>query len=332
MSKGAPQQPSATQIASAQSAANIDAIRESARINSLNQYGPEGSTTYQKDSRGLPVSQTVTLNPQNQAFHDLSGRLRNQLGGKAEELAGYLPNTPFEGLGEGAGDRVANALYQRKLGMIQPELDRAQNNTNVMLSERGIPMGSEIWRGEQDRLGRQKADTLAGLSQDAVLAGGNEENRQLSNALTLRNQPFNEVSAFMQGSPAMNQPGFQNTPAYNMQAPNIAGLMQDQYKNQQGQYNSQMQGLFGLGQAALQFGMPAMMGLSDRRMKTDIKKVGTLDNGVPVYTFRYSSAPRGPTYMGVMADELQKVKPEAVFAFNGLGGQNLLMVDYAQVV
>lgn len=67
-------------------------------------------------------------------------------------------------------------------------------------------------------------------------------------------------------------------------------------------------------------GFDAMMGLaaggmrlwgaSDRRLKTDIVRVGTLDTGLPVYTFRYKAG--GPTLMGVMADEVEQLLPGAV--------------------
>lgn len=59
-------------------------------------------------------------------------------------------------------------------------------------------------------------------------------------------------------------------------------------------------------------GMAARGMMSDRRVKDNIRRVGTLDNGLPVYTFTYKDDPRGTTVMGVMADEVEKVVPEAV--------------------
>lgn len=50
---------------------------------------------------------------------------------------------------------------------------------------------------------------------------------------------------------------------------------------------------------------------SDRRLKTDIHLIGKLDSGLNVYTFRYSAS-SATVHMGVMADEVQKVIPEAV--------------------
>ncbi len=50
---------------------------------------------------------------------------------------------------------------------------------------------------------------------------------------------------------------------------------------------------------------------SDRRLKTDIKRVGTLDNGLPVYLYRYKDG-GDLLHLGLMADDVEKVHPEAV--------------------
>lgn len=55
---------------------------------------------------------------------------------------------------------------------------------------------------------------------------------------------------------------------------------------------------------------------SDRRLKTDIHLVGKLVSGLNVYTFRYSEAP-SVVHMGVMADEVEKVIPQAVSTDEG---------------
>ncbi len=58
-------------------------------------------------------------------------------------------------------------------------------------------------------------------------------------------------------------------------------------------------------------GLGALAGYySDRRLKTDITRVGTLDSGLPVYRYRY----KGDFHyqIGVMADEVREVRPNAV--------------------
>lgn len=49
---------------------------------------------------------------------------------------------------------------------------------------------------------------------------------------------------------------------------------------------------------------------SDRRLKTDIEKLGEREDGLGVYAFRYLWSPA--RFIGVMAQEVLKVKPEAV--------------------
>lgn len=49
---------------------------------------------------------------------------------------------------------------------------------------------------------------------------------------------------------------------------------------------------------------------SDRRLKKDIRRVGELSNGIPLYLFRYIW--NDELQLGVMADEVEKVLPHAV--------------------
>lgn len=66
--------------------------------------------------------------------------------------------------------------------------------------------------------------------------------------------------------------------------------------------------------------------LSDRRLKTDIERVGTLDNDTPVYKFRYVFG--GPPQLGVMAQDVEEENPEAVYTlWNGAK-----LVDYDRAV
>jgi hypothetical protein len=72
------------------------------------------------------------------------------------------------------------------------------------------------------------------------------------------------------------------------------------------------------GQGAQNVANTAMLAyaLSDRRAKEDITQVGTLDNGLPVYTFKYKG---GDTmHMGVMAQDVEKVNPDAVLEIGGI--------------
>jgi len=65
------------------------------------------------------------------------------------------------------------------------------------------------------------------------------------------------------------------------------------------------------GQGASMQGLMSMFSASDRRLKTEIKRVGRGVNGLNVYRFKYKSD-ASKTYEGYMADEVQAVDPEHV--------------------
>ena len=68
--------------------------------------------------------------------------------------------------------------------------------------------------------------------------------------------------------------------------------------------------------------MAAPLAASDRRLKTDIRRVGKTDGGLPLYAYRYKAG--GPHQLGVMAQDVAKVRPDAV---GDIGG-GFLGVDY----
>lgn len=62
--------------------------------------------------------------------------------------------------------------------------------------------------------------------------------------------------------------------------------------------------------------------VSDERLKTDIVRVGTADNGLPLYHFRYIG--QDQLYEGVMAQDVLSHTPEAVAQI----GSGYLGVNY----
>ena len=76
----------------------------------------------------------------------------------------------------------------------------------------------------------------------------------------------------------------------------------------------------GLGTSLAGLGMM----FSDARLKCDIRHIGALPSGLPVYRFRYVWG--GPEHVGVMAQEAQALFPEAVIEVGGW-----LAVDYGRI-
>jgi hypothetical protein len=137
----------------------------------------------------------------------------------------------------------------------------------------------------------------------------------------LRNQPISEINQLMRGS-APTMPQFQGWSGPTVANTDVSGnfyrsaaLEQQNYLAQQQQQNAMMGGLFGLG--------GAFAGLfSDRRLKDNIKKVGKLDNGLDVYSYTMNGVPQ----IGLIAQEVEKVKPEAV---GEIGGFKTVRYDLA---
>jgi Chaperone of endosialidase len=65
--------------------------------------------------------------------------------------------------------------------------------------------------------------------------------------------------------------------------------------------------------------------VSDRRLKRDIIQVGRLDNGLVLYRYRYKWSDQ--VYVGVMAQEVELVRPDAIVR----GADGYLRVDYSRL-
>lgn len=57
---------------------------------------------------------------------------------------------------------------------------------------------------------------------------------------------------------------------------------------------------------------------SDERVKHDIKPVGKTFDGMPIYTFKYNGDESGRTHMGLMAQDVEQEKPDAVGSYEGV--------------
>jgi hypothetical protein len=71
-------------------------------------------------------------------------------------------------------------------------------------------------------------------------------------------------------------------------------------------------------------GAVAMVAMSDRRLKKNAQRIGTTVKGVPMYRFQYIGS--DDIYIGPMADEVERIIPNAV---RDVGGYKA--VDYSQI-
>ena len=157
----------------------------------------------------------------------------------------------------------------------------------------------------------QAALQSQGFNQSQSQANFQNAQRQaaLQEQLALRQLPLNEVAAIMGGA-QVQLPQFQSyqgaevgaAPVFNAQQA-AGNFAQGSYGNQVSAYNAKM-GMYG--QIAGAAGMAA--GKSDRRLKSNIVRVGTHPLGIGIYEYDIFDRRE----RGVMADEVEQVKPEAV--------------------
>lgn len=352
-SSSPPPAPDPKVVAAAQTATNKETAYWNALLNNVNQSTPYGSITYTDSSNGkydpkkVPqISSTITLSPEQQAIYDATTKSDIELANLGADQLGRIRDsvaTPYSysGLGDAPTAQSVEQLSQRGqdaiMARLNPQFGYDEEAMRTRLINQGIGQNSEAYRREMERFDQAKNDARM----QAILQGANYGGSLQDQALTRRNQaiqeystqrnaPLNEYTAMTSGSQVQN-PQFQSA-NYNGAAPaDYAGLVNQQYQSQLGNYNSQvasnnstMSSLFGLGGSVL--GATAGTGLagsagwlamlSDRKVKTNIVKVGE-KNGLNIYQFSYkdgisNSLDTSKTYEGVMADEVKEIMPDAV--------------------
>lgn len=297
------------------------------RTRLLNSGITEGSEAWNRSYQQMNQAQNDSRQQSILNAENLTGQAINQ--------TGALRQIPINELAQ------ASSIYGNLTNQSGATQGQAITSRQVPLQEAGQvaalygAQGQEASRAAA-QAAQSRAIPLNEAQQIASLgtAQGNQSNQALQQALALRTQPLNEAAALLNGS-AVQSPVLQNSPQVNVAPTDYLGAVGQNYQGQLANYNSQMQqqnasmgGLFGLagtvGGAALKYGPQLATLFSDRRLKTDIQRVGKTDAGLPVYTYKYKAG--GPTQMGVMAQDVQKKSPDAV---HNIGG--MLAVDYGMV-
>lgn len=304
-------------------------------LNQTDQVGPDGSLKYDQtgtqsfvgaDGQTYTVPKftaTTTLSPAQQALYDLQARTRTnvgQIGLDASTRIGHILGTDFK-----IDPAVEDKLTALAASRVDPMYARNEEALRTRLKNSGINPGSEAWNSEFDQFNKAKNDAYSSL----YLAG---RGQAMNEALTERSLPINEVSALMSGS-QVSQPNFMSTPTTGVAGVDYGGLVNNNYNAQMSAYNAKvgangaaMGGMFGaagtLGAAAMKYG-PALLAASDRRLKSDVVRVGTTEGGVPIYDYTIF----GERHRGVMADELEELMPEAVITHPS----GFKMVDYSRL-
>lgn len=301
-----PKPPDPYQTAQAQAGMNRDTATTQQLLNMTNQVGPDGSLTYAQtgtnsfvgaDGKTVTLPQytaTTTLSPQQQAIKAQSDKASLNLGTLAAEQSGKLQqylNDPFKFDNQDAEKWAYDLASPRILGQQKQNEDQLRTT----LAGKGIREGSAAWNAEMARLTNANTDQLNQLA----LTG---RQQAYTEALQNRNQPINEITALMSGS-QVSMPQQVQTPQTGVGGVDYTGLVNQKYQADVQASQAKMGGLFGLLSAPFQ-----MFKFSDRRLKDNVKRVGTLLNGLSVYLYEIG----GKLELGLMADEVEAANPAAV--------------------
>lgn len=238
--------------------------------------------------------------------------------------------------------------YAQALGTAGFANDAQEQRFGQMATEAGFENQTQAQRYAQElSRGQFGNDAQAqGFSQDGAVAQfGNQSQAQrygqllseanLSNTARqqemqeqafMRSLPLNEFSALRSGT-QITQPSFTGVDPVAMAGTNVGEYINQNFQAQQNQYNAQMQARNNFTSGLFSLGGSAALAASDVRVKRDIERIGTTPGGLGVYEFRYlNDNDDAPLRTGVMAQEVMKVRPDAVVDIGGV-----LHVDYAKV-
>jgi hypothetical protein len=346
-----------------QGVANLESARATAKLSNPNMYTPYGSQTVQYEGDVPTVTQTLSpesqkiLEAQNTTKLGLSNLAQTGIG-----QAGQILNTPFAFGGPNvqtsldtsqiakmpvnAGTTGQEAIMSR----LEPSLQRNRVSTETQLVNQGLRPGTEAYDNAIKVLGQQENDARTqavlqgiGLDTGANTQGFNQQlqsgqfantaqQQNLSQDILKRQLPINEITALMNGSQIAN-PQFGAYQGANVAPAPIANATaqtgaynQNIYNQQVGSANANTAGLYSLGGAGLQaYGAmnAAPMMFSDRRLKSNIKRIGTHKLGIGIYEYDIM----GKHEIGVMAQEVEQVMPEAI----GRHQTGYMMVDYGRI-
>lgn len=212
-SPSAPAAPDPSALAGAQSAANEETARLSAKLNRPDTYTPFGSVLYQDlgDDR-WQVNQT--LSPGMQGLLDQQIDIGSGVNDAALARVNSLDNTPFnlDGIGDyqsgvssdglldlptadsldAYAQSAEDAAYQKFASRFDPQVDRDRAAIENRLANQGITAGSDAYSDEMNRFDQGVSDAREQAIYGSVNQGAALRSSLLADALTGRQQGLSE--------------------------------------------------------------------------------------------------------------------------------------------
>ena len=253
------------------------------------------------------------------------------------QLETKLANQGFT-QGSEAYNRALNELNQRqsqeRFNALDQSGNEAQRLFNMQMQSQNTGYNQNLGSAQfqNQALGQASALDMArmnamnsatqqqqGMNQTYANFQNQLRQQAIAEEMQRRGMSLNEMNALLSGQQVNlpQMPSFQS--AGRAETPNILGATQMGYDAQLGAVNAQNAAFGNLLGAGAQLGSAAFM-FSDRRLKSNIKRVDTHAIGVGIYDYTMMGMPQ----RGVIAQEVQQVRPDLVKRH----ANGFLMVDY----
>ena len=320
----APPPPDYTGAAQATAAGNLEAARATAAANRTNQITPYGSLIYTANPGTDPYGNTLytatqTLAPAQQDILNATNTLNQGLMNTANTGLNYA-NTVLSQPGINtsllpqAGINPGQSYQDAIMSRLGPQIDRENAALEQQLANRGIAAGTDAYNQAKQLQAQKQNDLLNSATVQGINTGLAANQQGFQQAAYNQMQPINVINALRTGSQVQN-PQFASTPMQAQTAgPDLLGAANASYQNQLAAYNAQQAASGGFMGGLMSLGGAAISKYSDIRLKKNIKKIGTLRKGINIYSYNYIDYKDLPKskQIGVMAQEVEKVIPEAV--------------------
>jgi len=254
----APQPTDPKETSAAQTGTNVSTAIANAMMGNVNQITPDGTLNYNQTGTyqwkdpytgktyDIPTfTATQTLSPEQKAIKDQTDAAKLNAGTAVNALSSQLPDifsTPLD-LSSGNIEQYINSHFDDDFNKTW---DQNYTNLESTLANKGIRMGSDAYTKALADFSDQRSNAHDNLY-------GNNWDRAVTDYLTERNQPLNELSALLSGS-QITPPNYAGSAQSNIPTTDVAGLINQNYQDKLQQWQQQQESMGGLFGGLLKLG------------------------------------------------------------------------------
>lgn len=159
-------------------------IRQSADVNRTNTSGTYGSSSWSIDPSTGQYTQSVDLDPSQQRQLDtrnnIAESMLGQVGGDVKGLGGAFNYSD-------SVSPTARASFDNTVSRLQPSFDQQTRDFDQTQANNGIPIGSEAYNKEQQKLEQGQNDQIQGAATGSV-------DQQNSMDVSQRQQQYSDIA------------------------------------------------------------------------------------------------------------------------------------------